>query len=54
MTGDELAQLGKLAMKYAGEVNNKLRTKKLSPARRKEIAKKAAEARWSKDRKPAA
>lgn len=30
---------------------NKLRTKKLSPARRKEIAQKAIKARWDKAKK---
>jgi hypothetical protein len=49
MTPEELRQLGRLAMKYAGELNGKLRAKKLSKRRRSEIAKHAATARWSKE-----
>jgi hypothetical protein len=35
-----------------GELGARARTKKLSPERRKEIAQKAIQARWSKSKQP--
>jgi hypothetical protein len=40
----------RLASSRGGRIGGKIRAENLSPEKRKEIAKKAAEARWSKKR----
>jgi len=42
----------RLASSRGGRIGGKLRAERLSPERRKEIAKKAAEKRWSVKLKP--
>lgn len=44
----EISMEHRLANSKGGRIGGKARAEKLSPEQRKEIAKKAAEARWSK------
>ncbi len=50
MTEEEKSEAARLLGRLGGRKGGKARAEKLSPERRKEIARKAAKARWEKKR----